>query len=196
MRGVALEQGDGVDYEDIVGLVAVSAGAEEGLEMGLVQPEEDAGVERVEPVLQGHVGEATLQWPLAQGDLVADDGEAVLGVMERDAGGSAPAQDVRSRWVLHFEEVDEGACGEQAVALDALPRAELGHVVEARVLTDDLGGLHAGYQARRSMTLRTWKRVEINDTGAPATRSTSSMKRIVSGCSWSKRRALRFSTSR
>jgi hypothetical protein len=46
------------------------------------------------------------------------------------------------------------------------------------------------------MMLRSWKRVEIRVTGVLATRSISSMDRMVSSVSWSKRRALSFSASR
>jgi hypothetical protein len=40
------------------------------------------------------------------------------------------------------------------------------------------------------------KRVQMSDTGVPETRSISSMNKIVSGLSWSYRRAFQFRTSR
>lgn len=43
----------------------------------------------------------------------------------------------------------------------------------------------AAYRWRRSITERVSKRVQMRVTGVPETRSTSSMKRMVSGWSWS-----------
>lgn len=47
------------------------------------------------------------------------------------------------------------------------------------------GGSGPDQRCRRSMTERSSKRVPMSVTGAPGTRSISSMNKIVSGWSWS-----------
>ena len=78
---------------------------------------------------------------------------------------------------------------------DAFPSVRVCHVVDVRITTCQFGNVHV-HQLRRSIMLRWWKRVEIRETGAAPTRSTSWMNSIVSSVSCSNRLASRLAASR
>src|SRR5215207_819673 len=108
-------------------------------------------------------------------------------VFDRDGLWSNPGFDLQTPLRGDLEQVEQTTGGQQTVDLGALPASCLGHVEEAWMAKYQLGRVH--YQERRPVMLRVWKRVEIKVTGAPATCSISSMKRMVRSLSCSKRRA-------
>ena len=88
---------------------------------------------------------------------------------------------------LNREEIEERACRKQTVFAYGRPRVFVGHVVDSRKGGNQLVTDQRPPHLRRSMILRSGrrKRVTTKDTGADATRSISSMNRIVvsSSCS-------------
>lgn len=85
--------------------------------------------------------------------------------------------DVPSLLFAGLEEVQERACGKQAVFAYRRPRIYVGHVVDSRKSRNQLVAGQRPPHFRRSMILRSGcrKRVTTKDTGADATRSISSM---------------------
>jgi hypothetical protein len=105
--------------------------------------------------------------------LVADHRDTVLGMPDRHAFWAVLALQGLPRGPCDLEEVEQRRRAQEAVSLDSGPCARFGHVKETWVTDREVGLRDAHHHARRSMMLREWKRVAINDTAAPATRSIS-----------------------
>jgi hypothetical protein len=128
---------------------------------------------------------------------------AVDRVVDRHAVGTSLGLQLEPEGADDLKQVEKGGGGQESVLGDTRPGSVGCHVVEPREALDEVGWIHGRtvladrgrHQRRRSMTLRTAKRVTMSDTGTPATFSTSSMNRKVSSLSWSKRRASWLATS-
>src|SRR5205814_10442326 len=163
---VQLQKFGGIDCEDSMFAVPVSSRRQKTQHTVASNPEEHSFVQKTIPFSGGHPFQTLAQRAIADRFLVSNDCWTVLFMSNRNRLRPTTAFDVSPLFTIDPVQVQQCGSAQKTVTLDGRPRAEFGHVIQARVVRCKLFkcNSHPVYQDRLSIILLESKRVEINET--------------------------------
>jgi hypothetical protein len=146
--GMGAEKAAGIDRQHKLRLAAIRLSVEEpGKPVGM-QPEVDLAVEQPDPLADRHISEQLGELAGLERFLVADHGAAVARMLQVDGVGSVLGEQLGASRLRDLEQLNKAGSAEQPVGLDARPAAIGCHVVQPRVVVDQLVDLHVSAQRR------------------------------------------------